>query len=274
MTELCRHMEVSTSAFYAWVQRDEDVKSREENELLDLIENIHQGSRETYGSPRVFEKLKREYGYTGSKGRVEKLMRVNGIKARKKRSFRIKTTDSNHNLPIAPDLIQRDFAPGSANACWISDITYINTHEGWLYLAALMDLGTREIVGWAMEDYLRTELIKKSLQMAVDRKGVVDGLIHHSDRGVQYASAEFQRMLAAHKIRPSMSRKGNCYDNAVAESFFHLLKTEHVHFQDYKTKQEARQSIFEWIEVFYNRERIHSSLGYLTPNAFAEANRG
>lgn len=210
-------------------------------------------------------------GLSVSKGRVERLMRRNGIRARKKKGFRIKTTDSNHSLPIAPDLVQRDFEPGPSKACWVSDITYIRTEEGWLYLAALMDLGTRKIIGWAMEDYLRTELISKALKMAIDRSGVPRNLIHHSDRGVQYASIDFQKMLRAYRIRPSMSRKGNCYDNAVAESFFHVLKTEHVHFQDFKTKEQARQSIFEWIEVFYNRQRIHSSLGYLTPDAFSRA---
>ena len=228
------------------------------------IRRIHWGSHKRYGSPRVCATLRAE-GQRVSRRRVAKLMRINNLHAIGKRRFCITTTDSRHNLPIAPNVIDRNFGALAPNEKWLADITYIFTAEGWLYLAAVLDLYSRKIVGWAMRDHMRTELPLAALTMAVQRQRPEPGLIHHSDRGSQYASHDYQKALIAADITPSMSRKGNCWDNAPMESFFHTLKTELVHHKNYATKEDAKRDLFQYIEGFYNRQRIHSAIGYLTP---------
>jgi transposase InsO family protein len=203
--------------------------------------------------------------------RVARLMQKAGLRSKTKRPFRVKTTDSKHSHPIAPDRLDQDFRASAANQVWVSDITYIPTDEGWLYLASTMDLFSRRIVGWSMSSTLHASIVVDALRMAIDQRRPAAGAIHHSDRGVQYASAEFRAVLDAHGFVASMSRKGNCYDNAAKESFFHTLKTELVNHERYRTRDEARASVFEYIEAFYNRSRIHSTLGYLSPADFERA---
>jgi transposase InsO family protein len=199
---------------------------------------------------------------------VAKVMRLAGLRAKVKRKFVPRTTDSAHGQPIAPNVLDRQFAAEAPNRKWAGDITYIPTDEGWLYLAGVIDLCSRRIVGWSMAEHMQTDLVADAMNMAIDRRQPGPGLLHHSDRGVQYASDDYQGLLGCHGIQISMSRKGNCWDNAVMESFWSTLKTELVHHEHYATRQEARQSIFEYIEVFYNRKRLHSSLGYVSPETF------
>jgi transposase InsO family protein len=234
--------------------------------LLQEIKAIHHMSRQTYGSPRVHVELLAR-GFAVGKNRVVRLMRAENIRARRKQK-RKKTTDSQHHHPVAPNLLNQDFAAARPNEKWLSDITYIWTAEGWLYLATVLDLFSRKIVGWAMEATLASGLVEKALHMAVQTRKSVAGLLHHSDRGSQYAGDPYQAHLANHHMQVSMSRTGNCYDNAPMESFFSTLKVEQVHFQNYASRQEARTDIFGYIEGFYNRIRRHSSLGYLSPVEF------
>lgn len=243
---------MSPSGYYDWLRRKPSRRKRDDLELVRQIEKVFVGSRKAYGSPRVLKALK-ELGYSGGRKRIERLMRQNGIKAKTKKRFRVQTTDSKHGLPIAPDLVKRDFSPPKPNQVWASDITYIRTKEGWLYLAVVLDLFSRTVVGWSMESKMTASMVGRALKMALGRRKTHPGIIHHSDRGAQYASLEYQMLLNRYGFRQSMSRKGNCYDNAVVESFFHTLKTELVHWHNYGSKTEARNSIFEWIEVFYNR---------------------
>lgn len=203
--------------------------------------------------------------------RVARLMRAAGLRSKTKRRFRIKTTDSNHDHPIAPDLLGRDFSASAPNQVWVSDITYIPTDKGWLYLASIMDLFSRKIVGWSMGSTLHATIVVDALRMAIDQRGPAAGLIHHSDRGVQYASAESRAVLDEHGLVASMSRTGNCYDNAAKESFFHTLKTELIHHERYAIRAQARASVFNYIEAFYNRRRLHSTLGYMSPEDFERA---
>jgi len=263
---MCRVLEVSKSGFYDWSKRDHDSKRAQEQELIEKIGKIHEGSRKTYGSPRIFKVLK-GLGEKIGKGRVEKLMRENDIRAKQKRKFKA-TTDSKHSLSIAPNVADRNFEVGAANKLWCSDITYIWTTEGWLYLAIVIDVGTRKLVGWSMQDNMKTDLVLAALEMAYKRQNPGRGLIHHADRGSQYASHDFRQRLWAYGMIESMSGKGNCWDNAVAESFFHTLKTECVYQERFKTREQARQSIFDYIEVFYNRQRLHSALGYVSPECY------
>jgi putative transposase len=204
-------------------------------------------------------------GYVVSRGRVEKLMADNDINAITKRRFRVCTTDSKHDFPIAENLLDRNFGAFRPNEKWVADITYIPTDEGWLYLAVVMDLCTRKIIGWAMRDHMRTELTLAALTMAIQRQRPGKGLIHHSDRGSQYADKDYRKMLKDHHITASMSRKGNCWDNAPMESFFHTLKTEDIHHRRFKTREEAKITLFRYIETYYNNQRLHSALGYITP---------
>lgn len=268
---MCRVLRVSRSGFYAWIGREEPERSREDRRLMGLIRGIFVESRGTYGVPRVHQTLRRR-GIRCGKKRVARLMRRAGLRSKLRRRFRVKTTDSKHGLPIAPDLVGRDFRTEQPNRIWVSDITYIPTDEGWLYLATTMDLFSRKIVGWSMFSSLRATIVVDALRMAIDRREPPDGLIHHSDRGVQYASAEFRGLLDTHGIAASMSRRGNCYDNAAKESFYHTLKTELVHHERYRTRDEARSSVFEYIEAFYNRVRLHSTLGYRSPVEFEALN--
>ena len=230
------------------------------------IRESHQRSRRAYGSPRITEDL-RAKGTMCGKNRVARLMNIHGIIGKAKKKFKA-TTNSKHNLPIAENLLNQNFEAEKPNTVWISDITYVPTLEGWLYLVVILDLFSRQVVGWAMSDRLTSGFVIKALYQAIGRRRLASGCIFHSDRGVQYASTDFRDVLKAFGFIQSMSRKGNCYDNAVAESFFHTLKTEHVYDYRYELRAEARQSIFEYIEMFYNRQRRHSALGYRSPLSF------
>jgi transposase InsO family protein len=232
--------------------------------LVAAIRRAHGDSGGRYGSPRVHAVLQAQ-GRGTSRGRIERLMRHYGIRAIMAPPRRVRTTDSRHTLPIAPNLLARDFTAAAPNRIWLADITYIPTGEGWLYLATVMDLFSRKIVGWAMRDHLRTELASSALAMAIRQQHPGVGLIHHSDRGVQYASHDYRSVLVAAGMTASMSRKADCFDNAPMESFFHTLKTELVHHRQYATRAEAQRDIFAFIEGFYNRTRLHSAIGYITP---------
>jgi transposase InsO family protein len=263
---MCTTLEVSRSGFYAWLKRGPSERQKSDARLTELIREIHKSSRGTYGAPRVHEALKAG-GVQCGLNRVARLMKEAGLRSKVKRKFKA-TTNSKHAHPIAPNLLDQDFATARPNTVWASDITYIWTDEGWLYLATTMDLYSRAVVGWAMDSRMKSDLVVNALKMALSRRTPAEGLIHHSDRGVQYAAQPFQNTLKANGIVCSMSRKGNCYDNAVQESFYHTLKTELVHHEHYCTRAEAKASIFEYIEVFYNRQRLHSSLGYMSPLQF------
>ena len=264
---MCKTLRVSRSGFYAWLDRDESDRAREDRELTQLIRGVFTDSREIYGAPRVFRTLRRR-GMTCGRHRVARLMRKAGLRSKTKRRFRVKTTDSNHSFPIAPDRLDRDFRASSANQVWVSDMTYIRTEEGWLYLAVTMDLFSRKVVGWSMAPSMHADIVVNALRMAINQRCPEPGLIHHSDRGSQYASEAFRSLLASHGALASMSRKGNCYDNAAMESFFHSLKTELVSHEHYRTHDQARASLFDYIEAFYNRQRIHSTLDYWSPADF------
>jgi putative transposase len=261
---MCAVLKVSPAGYYAWRERPVSERTKSNTTLLAAIRQVHRDSSGRYGSPRVHAVL-RTQGRGVSRGRIERLMRRYGIRAIMAPPRRVRTTDSRHNLPIAPNLIERDFTAAAPNRVWLADITYIPTAEGWMYLAAIMDLFSRKIVGWAMRDHLRAELASSALTMAIRQQRPDAGLIHHSDRGVQYASNEYRSALAAADITASMSRKADCYDNAPMESFFHTLKTELVHHRDYRTRAEAQHDIFAFIEGFYNRTRLHSAIGYIAP---------
>jgi len=270
VSSLCRTLEVGSSQFYAWLNRPESPRKQETRRLLMAIKVIHQKSRRNYGSPRIHAELN-ENGYACSRHRVSRLMRQHGIVSKHKRKFRV-TTNSAHSYPIAENLLQRQFDVSGPGQCWVSDITYIPTQEGWLYLAITLDLFSRKVIGWSMGRWITAQLVIEALNMAIKTGCLKSGLIHHSDRGVQYASNKFQSLLKTYGIRCSMSRKGDCWDNAVAESFFHTLKVELIHGIIYNTRQEAKTAIFEYIEVFYNRQRRHSYLGYLSPINFEKKN--
>lgn len=261
-------LSVSRTAYYNWLTSKPGKWTAENAKLLEDIKSIHEESRQTYGSPRITQELHRR-GYCCSRPRVARLMAKNNIYAKTKRKFKV-TTDSKHHYPVSSDLLNQDFTSDAPNQIWVSDISYIRTMTGWLYLTIVLDLFNRQIVGWSLSQRLTaiTTTIP-ALNDAFQRQRPDAGLIFHSDRGVQYACHEFRNKLAEYHMIQSMSGKGNCYDNAVAESFFHTLKTELVYFEQYETKEQARQSIFEYIEVFYNRQRLHSALDYQTPVDYA-----
>jgi len=264
VTIMCDVLGVSPAGYYAWRSRPESRRSAANRHLVDDIKRVHRDTRGRYGSPRIHVELKAQ-GRGASRGRIERLMRHHGIRAIMARPRRVRTTDSRHDLPIAPNLLDRNFTATAPNRIWLADITYIETDQGWLYLAAVMDLYSRRIVGWAMEHHLRADLPLAALKMAIAVQRPGPGLVHHSDRGVQYASAEYRNVMQSVGFRASMSRKADCYDNAPMESFFHTLKTELVHHRHYTTRQEARRDIFAYIEGFYNRTRRHSAIGYISP---------
>lgn len=261
---MCRVLGVSPSGYYAWRGRPESMRASANRALLADIRRFHERHRGRYGSPRLHAALRAE-GSTASRGRIERLMRRHGIRGVAARRFRPVTTDSRHGLPIAPDLLGQDFQAPAPNQVWLSDITYIATEEGWLYLAAVLDLATRKVVGWAMREHLRAELASAALRMAAQRQRPSKGLIIHSDRGSQYASKPYRTLLAGWGMRQSMGRKGCCFDNAPMESFFHTLKVELVHREHFTTREEARRELFAYLEGYYNRQRLHSALGYRTP---------
>jgi len=261
---MCAVLEVSPAGYYAWRERPVSERTKSNATLLAAIRQAYRDSGGRYGSPRVHAVL-RAQGRGASRGRIERMMRRHGIRAIMASPRRVHTTDSRHDLPIAPNLIARDFTASAPNRVWLADITYIPTAEGWLYLAAVMDLFSRKIVGWAMRDHMRVELVSAALTMAIQQRRPPAGLIHHSDRGVQYASHAYRDALSGAGITASMSRKANCYDNAPMESFFHTLKTELVHHRQYETRAEAQRDIFAFIEGFSNRTRLHSAIGYIPP---------
>lgn len=263
---MCQALKVSKSGYYAWLRRPESQRARQNRQLLGQIRVVHERSRKTYGSPRVTAELHAE-GVRCSENRVTRLMRLGGIRAKTKRKFKA-TTDSRHGHPVAPNLLDRQFTVDRPNRVWVSDITYIWTAEGWLYLAGVLDLYSRMVVGWSMNNRVTGELTRDALQQAIGRRHVLPGLLHHSDRGSQYAAGEYQGLLVQHGMICSMSRKGDCYDNAVMESFFATLKTELVLWERFATRDDAKAKIFEYLEVFYNCQRRHSSLGYQSPVEF------
>jgi transposase InsO family protein len=260
----CNVLGVSASGFYAWCKRSPSKRAVANQNLLQDIRRIHWDNCKLYGSPRVHAELRKE-GQKIGRNRVEKLMRQNNLAAMSKRRVRVITTDSKHNLPVAPNVLDRNFGALAPNEKWLADITYIPTREGWLYLATILDLYSRKIVGWAMRDNMRTELCLAALMMAIQRQRPSAGLIHHSDRGSQYAADDYRQTLTNAGMVQSMSRKGNCWDNAPAESFFHTLKTELVHQRHYTTREQAKRDLFHYIEGYYNTRRIHSAINYLTP---------
>jgi len=263
---ICRVLKVSTSGYYAHIGREPSKRQLEDGKLKVYIRAIHAQSRGTYGRPRVRMQLRREDVEVG-KERVARLMREMGLRGVPQKGFRC-TTDSNHNHPVPPNLLARNFEADRANQSWATDITYIRTWEGWLYLAIIVDLFSRRIVGWAMRPHLRVELALEALHMALGRRLPGPGLVHHSDRGIQYAADAYQTVLDQHGIVCSMSRKGDCWDNAVTESFFGTLKTELVNRRSWPTRQQAKDAIASYIEGFYNPYRLHSSLGYVSPIEF------
>jgi transposase InsO family protein len=259
-------LSVSHSGYYAWQKKTVSRRRQAKAALLEKIRTIHRNSGGIYGSPRVCQAL-REQDEPCGENRVARLMREDGLRAKTKRRFKA-TTDSKHDFAVAPNLLNRDFYPEAPNQVYAGDITYVWTAEGWLYLAVVIDLFSRSVVGWAMDKRMTRQLVMNALRMAVQRRRPPSGVIFHSDRGSQYASADFQSLLAHYGLRCSMSRKGDCWDNAVVESFFGSLKQELVFHQKYLTRFQARQSIFDYIERFYNRRRLHSTLGYKSPAAY------
>jgi len=266
--QLCATLAVTRSGYHAWASREPGVRAKANAALLPLISQAHRESRQTYGSPRIRIWLQ-EHGQRCGRQRISKLMRVAGLSGRLRRRFRpVSLTDSNHDLPVAPNRLRDLARPQRRNAIWVADITYVETAQGWLYVAGVLDRCTRRCVGWAMDDTLATTLPLAALDMALKQRRPTAGLVHHSDRGVQYASAAYRQRLALAGVIPSMSRPGNCYDNAARESFWSSLKRELVHRCQFATRAEAKAAIFEWIEVFYNRERFHSTLGFKSPVDF------
>lgn len=271
VTLMCKVLGVSRSGYYAYRNRRPSRRETANTKLLVEIQEIHYAKRQVYGSPRIHAELVNR-GVACSKNRVARLMRKAEIRAKTKRKFKV-TTDSGHNLPIKENLLQRDFKAERPNKVWVADITYIHTDEGWLYMAAVLDLYSRRVVGWHMAPHMRTELVEKALEMAVKQRRPGPNLIHHSDRGSQYASNDYQRFLNKHGMLCSMSRKGDCWDNAPMESFFKTLKTELVAWESYRTRKQAKRSISEYILGFYNSDRLHSTLGYTSPNEFEQPQR-
>jgi putative transposase len=259
-------LNVSRSGYYRYLKAIPSQREQENEILLKEIQRIHRESRQTYGSPRIHAELKR-LGHQCSRRRVARLMKKANIRAKMVKQFKV-TTKINTSHPIAANALAQDFTAQAPNKKWVADITYVRTVEGWLYLAIILDLFSRKIVGIAMDDSLNKALVIQALNQALTRRKVTGDLIHHSDKGCQYTSQAFQTLLAQADITCSMSGTGNCFDNAVAESFFHTLKTEHVYFECYQTREQAKASIFEYIEIFYNNQRKHSYLNYLSPVEF------
>ncbi len=262
-SRLCHALDVSVSGYYAWRDRPESVRAQRNRALVASIEDFHRASRRTYGSPRIHRDLQ-ACGQRVGLNRVARLMREHGVQSKMAKKFVI-TTDSRNTLSAAPDRIRREFTRAARDQAWVGDTTFISTRKGWMYLAVILDLYSRKVIGWAMRDKNDSQLVRDALTMALAHRGNVQGVIVHSDQGSTYASGAYQTLLAEHGLICSMSRKRECLDNAVAESFFGTLKTELVDHEDYRNHDHARQSLFEYIEVFYNRQRRHSHLDYLSP---------
>jgi putative transposase len=266
ITSMCRFMGVSKSAYYGWLQRKPTRREQSDDKLMPIIQSIFAKSRATYGTRRIRQTLQRKDLPVGRR-RIGRLMHAAGLACKTKRKFKA-TTDSKHNLPVADNLLDRQFTVQEPNQAYVGDITYIHTREGWLYLAVVIDLYSRQIVGWSMDGNMRAKSVNDALLMALWKRKPDKGLLWHTDRGSQYASDSHRKLLKLYGIRQSMSRKGNCWDNAVSESFFHTLKTELTHHQTFHSREEAKQAVFEYIEVFFNRERLHSANGYKSPVDF------
>jgi putative transposase len=264
---MCDILEVSRSGYYDWVGRPQSPQAQRRAALAVEVKAAFQGSRQTYGSPRITRELA-EGGLKARRNTIAKIMRQEGLLGRMPKRFVPRTTDSTHDHPIAAHSLDREFTAGSGTPAWVSDITYVPTQEGWLYLAAVMDLRTRRIIGWSMAEHMRVELVLDALHMALAKGRTGKALLHHSDRGTQYACGQYRQLLAENGITCSMSRTGNCYDNAVMESFWASLKIEEVYRHDYPNRKQAAAAIFNYIEIFYNRKRRHSALNYLSPEAF------
>lgn len=263
---MCRALKVSRSGYYGWRIRPESRRDQVDRELIGVIRRIHAESKGVYGSPKIRKELEAEGFYHG-RNKVARLMRKAGLKGCPHRRFKV-TTQADPSHPVAENLLKQDFTADAANQRWVADMTYISTHQGWLYLAVVMDLYSRRIVGWSMSRWMSRYVVIDALTMALGSRTVRSDLIHHSDRGAQYTSDDFRDQLAKHGIECSMSARGNCYDNAVVESFFGLLKRERIHRVRYLTRNEARADVFDYIECFYNRKRRHSYLGYMSPEEF------
>ena len=266
---LCQELEVSASGYYDWQSRRvcPGPRAREDQALAQEIERIHAASRQTYGAPRIAQEL-RKHGRRHGRNRIARLMKQEDLRGRQKARYRVQTTDSNHDQPIAPNRLAEAPKPGGPNQIWVADITYVKTGGRWLYVAAVMDLYSRKIVGWAMGESIDTALILRALSMGLLHRHPPANLLFHSDRGVQYASADYRSALAQAGLIASMSRKGNCYDNAAMENFWSTLKLELVYRRDFQTRAQAQSEIFDYIEVFYNRQRSHSALNYRSPVDF------
>jgi len=260
---LCAFMNVSRSSYYGWLNSPKTEREKENDILIEMIKTFFQKGRRSYGTRRIKRKLA-EQGKIVSRRRIGRLMQQAGLVCKTKKTFKV-TTDSKHNKPIAPNLLKREFTVSKPDRYYVGDITYVSTQEGWLFLAVVIDLFSRKVVGWSMNKRMKASLVNDALLMALWKRKPDHGLMWHTDRGSQYASDSHRAILNQHHVIQSMSRKGNCWDNAVSESFFHTLKTELVHHHQYQTREEATQAIFEYIEVFYNRERIHSANDYLSP---------
>lgn len=269
ITIMCRVLKVDKSSYYHWIKNGCIMKKVDE-QLNELIENIFILSRENYGARRIKEKLLQLYGFIVSRRRIRAIMKDLGLNVKTKKRYKVNTTDSNHNMPIAPNILNRDFYSNAKDKKYVGDITYIPTYQGWVYLATVIDLYSRRVVGYSIADHMKTSLVNDALNMAIKYRKPPTGLLWHTDRGSQYASYDHKDLCQQYGIVQSMSRKGNCWDNAVAESFFHTLKTELIHHQSFQTKAEANQAIFEYIEVYYNRQRIHSANNNLSPVEFEE----
>jgi putative transposase len=263
VSEMCRVLGISRSGYYAWRKRSPSPRERENGRLLAALIELHAASGKTYGSPRLHQALVKQ-GQACGRHRVARLMRQHGIAGITPRRTQRTTRAAAGHVPL-PDLVQRDFTATRPNEKWVADMTYLATHEGWLYLAVVMDLYSRTVVGWAMQSRMTADLVCEAVRMGIKNRHPASGLVHHSDRGSQYTSAVFQELLAAHDIRPSVGRTGDCYDNAAMESFFATLKRERIQRRIYETRAAARSTVFQYIEVFYNRQRLHSTLGYCSP---------
>lgn len=268
VTRLCEVMRVSRRGYYDWLGRPESTRSVANRQLLVEIKVLFVQHREVYGAPRIHAALLQK-GYRCSVNRVARLMRVNGLLPKTIRKFRV-TTDSRKSRYSAANILDRQFYAAQPNAKWVADVTYIPTREGWLFLATVLDLYSRKIVGWSMGDRLTSDLAQRALQHAIEARQPEPGLIVHSDRGKEYYAGDYQQLLTRYGLICSMSKRGDCYENAVMESFFHSLKVEEVHHRDFRTRTEAKSTLFDYIELFYNRQRLHSSIGYLSPVTFEE----
>jgi transposase InsO family protein len=268
---MSEELQITRSSYYSWLRRPLSKLAKDNAYLSERIRAVYHRSKQRYGSPRITAELKEE-GFSCSRNRVARLMRKQGITAKTGKRFRV-LTNSNHKLPVSENLVEMQFNPWKANSLWTSDITYIRTREGWLYLAVILDLWSRAVISWSAARFMDENLIIRTLDKALATRGKQEGLIFHSDRGSQYASLRVRKLLEQNEIKQSMSSKGNCYDNAPTESFFSTMKRELVYRERYQTREEAEQSLFEYIEVFYNRQRRHSSLGYISPMQFENLNK-